>query len=83
MQRKLLQDIDMVQFHGEDFEIIRRLLALNHLFKWYVQLQTINLMGDVSIQLILCYPTGNTPPCLRGEGNDDGSCVRALSRVSE
>jgi hypothetical protein len=39
--------------------------------------------GDVSIQLILCYPTGNTPPCLRGEGNDDGSCVRALSRVSE
>ena len=53
MQRKLLQDIDMVQFHGEDFEIIRRLLALNHLFKWYVQLQTINLMGDVSIQLIL------------------------------
>src|SRR5215831_12507339 len=24
--------------------------------------------GDVSMQLILCYHTGNTPPCLRGEG---------------
>ena len=47
MQRKLLQDMDMVQFHGEDFESIRRLLSLNHLFKWHVQLQTINLMLDL------------------------------------
>jgi len=28
MQRKLPQDIDMVQFHGEDLEIISRLLSL-------------------------------------------------------
>jgi len=47
MQRKLPQDIDMVQFHGEDLEIISRLLSLNHLFKWDVQLQTINLMLDL------------------------------------
>jgi hypothetical protein len=34
----------MVQFHGEDSEIIGSLLSLNHLFKRYVQLETIDLM---------------------------------------
>jgi hypothetical protein len=47
MQRELPQDIDMVQFHGEDFEIIRRLLSLHHLFKQYIQLETIDLMLDL------------------------------------
>jgi len=47
MQRELPQDIDMVQFHGEDFEIIRRLLSVNHLFQRYIQLETINLMLDL------------------------------------
>jgi hypothetical protein len=46
MQRELPQAIDMVQFHGEDVEIISRLLSLNHLFKRYIQLETINLMLD-------------------------------------
>src|SRR5262245_48982573 len=37
----------MVQLHGEDFEIIRRLLPLNHLFKRYIQLEAIDLMLDL------------------------------------
>jgi hypothetical protein len=37
----------MVQFHGEDLEIIGRLLSLNHLFQRYVQLETIELMLDL------------------------------------
>ena len=47
MQRELLEDIDMVQFHGEDLEIISCLLSLNHLFKRDVQLETIDLMLDL------------------------------------
>jgi hypothetical protein len=37
----------MVQFHGEDVEIIRCLLSLNHLFQRDVQLETIDLMLDL------------------------------------
>src|SRR4030095_10031229 len=37
----------MVQFHGEDVEIISCLLSLNHLFKRDVQLETIDLMLDL------------------------------------
>ncbi len=44
MQGELPYGIDMVQFHGEDSEIIGSLLSVNHLFKRYVQLETFDLM---------------------------------------
>ena len=47
MQGELPEGEDMGQFHGEDFQIIGRLLALNHLFQRYVQLETIDLMLDL------------------------------------
>ena len=47
MQGELPEGIDMGQCHGEDLEIVGRLLSLNHLFQRYVQLEPIDLVLDL------------------------------------
>jgi Transposase zinc-binding domain len=54
--------------------------------KWrerdYFPVTVLHKKGDVSIQLILCYHTGNTPPCLRTEGERRWLlCMCTVTRV--
>ena len=50
MQRELPQDRDMLQFHGEDFAIMRRLLSVHHLFQRDIQLETMHRRLDVDFR---------------------------------